>query len=123
MQKVMRQRGSRPGRHYVGIPGDIISECPVDFVGIRKIGLVDIGAPDGAAGESFGVLDGRLNVGPSSGGTMACSTNLPPDAGPLVMTTKIFTSIANDRGDDGGPLLFEPRPEKTTRSRRRLLLR
>jgi hypothetical protein len=25
-----------PGRHYVGTPGDIISECPGDFVGIRK---------------------------------------------------------------------------------------
>jgi hypothetical protein len=24
-----------PGRHHVGIPGDIISECPGDFVGIR----------------------------------------------------------------------------------------
>ena len=24
-----------PGRHHVGIPGDIISECPGDFIGIR----------------------------------------------------------------------------------------
>jgi hypothetical protein len=24
-----------PGRHHVGTPGDIISECPGDFVGIR----------------------------------------------------------------------------------------
>jgi hypothetical protein len=26
-----------PGRHHVGIPGDIISECPGDFVGIRTL--------------------------------------------------------------------------------------
>jgi hypothetical protein len=25
-----------PGRHHVGTPGDIISECPGDFVGIRS---------------------------------------------------------------------------------------
>jgi hypothetical protein len=25
-----------PGRHHVGTPGDIVSECPGDFVGIRK---------------------------------------------------------------------------------------
>jgi hypothetical protein len=28
-----------PGRHHVGTPGDIISECPGDFVGIRSYGL------------------------------------------------------------------------------------
>jgi hypothetical protein len=26
----------RPGRHHVGILGDIISECPGDFIGIRN---------------------------------------------------------------------------------------
>jgi hypothetical protein len=26
-----------PGRHHVGTPGDIISECPGDFVGIRTL--------------------------------------------------------------------------------------
>jgi hypothetical protein len=26
-----------PGRHYVGTPGDIISECPGDFFGIRTL--------------------------------------------------------------------------------------
>jgi hypothetical protein len=25
-----------PGRHHLGTPGDIISECPGDFVGIRS---------------------------------------------------------------------------------------
>jgi hypothetical protein len=25
-----------PGRHHVGTPGDIIAECPGDFVGIRN---------------------------------------------------------------------------------------
>jgi len=28
-----------PGRHHVGTPGDIISECPGDFVGIRIDGI------------------------------------------------------------------------------------
>jgi hypothetical protein len=28
-----------PGRHHVGTPGDIISECPGDFVGIRTLNL------------------------------------------------------------------------------------
>jgi hypothetical protein len=36
MPKIIRQRGSAPGRHHVGIPGDIISERPGDFVGIRN---------------------------------------------------------------------------------------
>ena len=35
MQEITRQRGSRPGRHHVGTPGAIISECPGDIVGIR----------------------------------------------------------------------------------------
>jgi hypothetical protein len=35
MQKIAGQRGTGPGRHHVGTPGDIISECPGDFVGIR----------------------------------------------------------------------------------------
>jgi hypothetical protein len=26
-----------PGRHHVGTPGDIISECLGDFVGIRSV--------------------------------------------------------------------------------------
>ena len=33
----IRQSGSDPGRHHVGIPGDIISECLGDFVGIRNL--------------------------------------------------------------------------------------
>jgi hypothetical protein len=37
MQKIIRQRGTGPGRHHVGTPGDIISECPGDFVGIRNL--------------------------------------------------------------------------------------
>src|SRR5947208_2681478 len=38
MPQITRQRGIRPGRHHVGTPGDIISECPDDFVGIRSQG-------------------------------------------------------------------------------------
>jgi hypothetical protein len=34
---LFRQRGTGPGRHHVGTPGDIISECPGDFVGIRTL--------------------------------------------------------------------------------------
>jgi hypothetical protein len=30
-------RHRTPGRHHVGTPGDIISECPGDFVGIRMM--------------------------------------------------------------------------------------
>jgi hypothetical protein len=37
MPEIIRQRGTAPGRHHVGIPGDIISECPGDFVGIRTL--------------------------------------------------------------------------------------
>jgi hypothetical protein len=34
-QKIIRQRGVAPGRHHLGTLGEIISECPGDFVGIR----------------------------------------------------------------------------------------
>jgi hypothetical protein len=37
MQKVISQRGTEPGRHHVGTPGDIISECLGGFVGIRTL--------------------------------------------------------------------------------------
>jgi hypothetical protein len=30
------RRGTESRRHHVGTPGDIISECPGDFVGIRR---------------------------------------------------------------------------------------
>jgi hypothetical protein len=33
--QIIRQRGSGPGRHHVGTPGDFISECLGDFIGIR----------------------------------------------------------------------------------------
>jgi hypothetical protein len=48
MRKIPRQRGTRPGRHHVGIPGDIISECPGDFVGIHQppcCALAPVGPP------------------------------------------------------------------------------
>ena len=45
-----RARSSRnSGRHYLGTPGDIISECPGDFVGIRRVrgtGLVPWGVSE-----------------------------------------------------------------------------
>jgi hypothetical protein len=34
-QKLLASEAPCPGRHHVGILGDIISECPDDFVGIR----------------------------------------------------------------------------------------
>jgi len=34
--QIIRQRGTRSGRHHLGTPGDIISECLGGFVGIRK---------------------------------------------------------------------------------------
>jgi hypothetical protein len=35
MPQIVRRRGTA-ARHHVGIPGDIISECPGDFIGIRS---------------------------------------------------------------------------------------
>jgi hypothetical protein len=35
MPKISRHRGITPGRHHFGTPGDIISECLGEFVGIR----------------------------------------------------------------------------------------
>src|SRR5439155_6877190 len=34
-EKLSASEAPDPGRHHVGTPGDIISECPGDFVGIR----------------------------------------------------------------------------------------
>jgi hypothetical protein len=36
-QKLSASEAPDPGRHHVGTPGDIISECPGDFVGIRNL--------------------------------------------------------------------------------------
>jgi hypothetical protein len=36
MQKSSASEAPDPGRHHVGTPGDIISECPGDFVEIRS---------------------------------------------------------------------------------------
>jgi hypothetical protein len=36
MPRYSRQRGAAPRRHHLVSPGDIISECPGDFVGIRN---------------------------------------------------------------------------------------
>src|SRR5437016_3050867 len=38
-KKLSASKAPDPGRHHVGTPGDIISECPGDFVGIRIQGL------------------------------------------------------------------------------------
>jgi hypothetical protein len=34
-KKLSASEVSNPGRHHVGTPGEIISECPGEFVGIR----------------------------------------------------------------------------------------
>src|SRR6266566_1187365 len=36
-EKLSASEAPDPGRHHVGTPGDIISECPGDFVGIRTL--------------------------------------------------------------------------------------
>jgi hypothetical protein len=36
-QKLPASEAPDPGRYHVGTPGDIISECPGDFVGIRTL--------------------------------------------------------------------------------------
>src|SRR5436853_3552255 len=38
-EKLSASEAPDPGRHHVGTPGDIISECPGDFVGIRSRAL------------------------------------------------------------------------------------
>jgi hypothetical protein len=39
MPKISRHRGITPGRHHFGTPGDIISECLGEFVGIRRLAI------------------------------------------------------------------------------------
>jgi hypothetical protein len=34
-KKLSASEAPDPGRHHLGTPGDIMSECPGDFVGIR----------------------------------------------------------------------------------------
>jgi hypothetical protein len=36
-QKLSASEAPKPGRHHIGTPGDIISECLGNFVGIRTI--------------------------------------------------------------------------------------
>jgi hypothetical protein len=44
---MIRQRGIAPGRHHPGTPGDIISECLGDIIGIRTMLLSDaVGADE-----------------------------------------------------------------------------
>jgi hypothetical protein len=38
-KKSSASEAPNPGRHHVGTPGDIISECPGDFIGIRIAAL------------------------------------------------------------------------------------
>jgi hypothetical protein len=35
--KLSASEAPKPGRHHVGTPGDIISECPGELVGIRNV--------------------------------------------------------------------------------------
>jgi hypothetical protein len=35
--KLSASEAPAPGRHHLGTPGEIISECPGDFVGIRSL--------------------------------------------------------------------------------------
>jgi hypothetical protein len=42
-QKLSASEAPDPGRHHVGIPGDIISECLGDFIGIRTHAGLDRG--------------------------------------------------------------------------------
>jgi hypothetical protein len=41
-KKLSASKAPDPGRHHVGTPGDIISECPGDFVGIRTVHYLGI---------------------------------------------------------------------------------
>src|ERR1700722_1759192 len=41
-QKLSASEAPRHGRHHVGTPGDFISDCPGDFVGIRIAFLINL---------------------------------------------------------------------------------
>ena len=44
MPKTNRQRGTAPGRHHVGTPGDIISECPGFWSGFKSVPVLWLGS-------------------------------------------------------------------------------
>src|SRR5205814_1134566 len=54
-KKLSASEAPDPGRHHVGTPGDIISECPGDFVGIRSLVPAGIGDADLALLERHAV--------------------------------------------------------------------
>jgi hypothetical protein len=60
MPKISRHRGITPGRHHFGTPGDIISECLGDFVGIRTDApdatFVPVRGIEGAASRGINTL-------------------------------------------------------------------
>jgi hypothetical protein len=54
-KKLSASEAPDPGRHHVGTPGDIISEYPGDFVGIRIQRRVERQMP----GTLMGTLENR----------------------------------------------------------------
>ncbi len=61
---------------------------------VAAVPLVDIGSLDRTAGERLGTLDDVPQGCPSyglSGIALACSTNTPPGARRLLVTTEAFT--------------------------------
>src|SRR5262245_20023396 len=51
-QKLSASEAPDPGRHHVGILGDIIPESPGGFVGIRRLCLISLQAAAVQAGDS-----------------------------------------------------------------------
>jgi hypothetical protein len=62
-KKYTCQRGAEPGRHHLVIPGDIISERPGDFVGIRIL-------RPGSTYSGLPLPGWSMAVGRSGGGRM-----------------------------------------------------
>jgi hypothetical protein len=64
MPKISRHRGITPGRHHFGTPGDIISECLGEFVGIRTQR-----GPGPTLSLSHDHIDGRIELSLDVGGS------------------------------------------------------
>ena len=71
--KLSASEAPDPGRHQVGTPGDIISECPGDFIGIRRFvysegNYTPLDPISGQPGLAYGINDKGQIVGSYTSG-------------------------------------------------------
>jgi 2-haloacid dehalogenase len=91
MQKIVSQRGTEPRATSFGTPGDIISECPGDFIGIRR----------GLSGDVRGI-----NLEPAQ--VMMCAA----DSGDLAAAQALGLKTGHiGRPGEGGPGTGETEPK------------